>query len=78
MYDLLGQKMGLKVTNKIEQQFKNRENAGAVRLNKYLSESGVCSRREADKLIEQGRVTVDGKRAVPGTKVMHGSLTVKQ
>ena len=72
MYDLLGQKMGLKVTNKIEQQFKNRENAGAVRLNKYLSESGVCSRREADKLIEQGRVTVDGKRAVPGTKVMQG------
>lgn len=40
-----------------------------IRLNKYLSEAGVCSRREADKLIESGRVTVDGKRAVPGMQV---------
>ncbi|MDE6957028.1 MAG: pseudouridine synthase [Lachnospiraceae bacterium] len=40
-----------------------------IRLNKYLSEAGVCSRREADRLIESGRVTVDGKRAVPGTQV---------
>ena len=39
------------------------------RLNKYLSDAGVCSRREADRLIESGRVTVDGKRAVPGMKV---------
>lgn len=43
-----------------------------VRLNKYLSEAGVCSRREADRLIESGRVTVDGKRAVPGMKVEPG------
>ena len=34
-----------------------------IRLNKYLSEAGVCSRREADRLIESGKVTVDGKRA---------------
>lgn len=40
-----------------------------IRLNKYLSEAGVCSRREADRLIESGRVTVDGKKAVPGTQV---------
>lgn len=40
-----------------------------IRLNKYLSEAGVCSRREADRLIEAGRVTVDGVRAVPGMKV---------
>ena len=60
------------MSNRIEQQFKNREKAGAVRLNKYMSESGVCSRREADKMIEQGLVTVDGIRAVPGTKVMPG------
>lgn len=43
-----------------------------VRLNKYLSEAGVCSRREADRLIESGQVTVDGKRAVPGMKVEEG------
>ena len=40
-----------------------------IRLNKYLSEAGICSRREADRLIEAGRVTVDGVRAVPGKKV---------
>ena len=41
----------------------------SVRLNKYLSEAGVCSRREADKLIDSGRVFVDGVRAVQGMKV---------
>ena len=40
-----------------------------VRLNKYLSEAGVCSRREADTLIAAGKVTVDGKVAVTGMKV---------
>lgn len=43
-----------------------------IRLNKYLSEAGVCSRREADRLIEAGVVTVDGKTAAPGTKVADG------
>lgn len=41
----------------------------SVRLNKYLSEAGVCSRREADKLIDSGKVFVDGVRAVQGMKV---------
>lgn len=40
-----------------------------TRLNKFLSEAGVCSRREADKLITVGRVTVDGVVAKPGTMV---------
>jgi 23S rRNA pseudouridine2604 synthase len=39
------------------------------RLNKYISETGVCSRREADKLIEQGLVTFNGEIAPMGTKV---------
>jgi 23S rRNA pseudouridine2604 synthase len=39
------------------------------RLNKYISDSGVCSRREADKFIEQGRVKVNGKPPELGTKV---------
>ncbi|MCF2555382.1 pseudouridine synthase [Faecalicatena contorta] len=43
-----------------------------MRLNKYLSEAGICSRREADRLIESGKVTVDGKRAVPGMQVEPG------
>lgn len=40
-----------------------------IRLNKYLSLCGVCSRREADRLIEQGRVSVNGKRALRGQTV---------
>lgn len=40
-----------------------------IRLNKYLAECGVCSRRDADKLIEQGRITVNGIVAVNGQKV---------
>jgi 23S rRNA pseudouridine2604 synthase len=43
-----------------------------VRLNKYLSESGACSRREADGFIEEGRVTVNGAPAVLGTQVEDG------
>lgn len=40
-----------------------------MRLNKYISETGACSRREADAWIEAGRVTVNGQLAVLGTKV---------
>ncbi len=43
-------------------------------MNKYLSEAGICSRREADKLIESGRVTVDGKVATTGMKVTEDNL----
>jgi 23S rRNA pseudouridine2604 synthase len=43
-----------------------------VRLNKYISETGVCSRREADKWIEAGRVTCNGQPAALGTKVAEG------
>ena len=43
-----------------------------VRLNKFLSEAGVCSRREADALIAAGKVTVDGKVATTGMKVAEG------
>ena len=40
-----------------------------IRLNKYLASCGICSRRDADKLIEQGAVTVNGRNAVQGMKV---------
>ena len=42
------------------------------RLNKYISSSGICSRREADKFIEEGRVTINGKRATLGMRVLPG------
>ncbi len=41
----------------------------STRINKYLSEVGFCSRRAADKLIEEGRVTINGKTPEMGTKI---------
>ena len=40
-----------------------------IRINKFLSEIGYCSRREADKLIEQGRVRINGEVPLLGTKI---------
>ena len=40
-----------------------------MRINKFLAEQGIASRRASDKLIEEGRVTVNGKRAKPGDEV---------
>lgn len=45
------------------------KNQETVRLNKYLAECGVCSRRDGDKLIASGKVTVDGRTAVMGERV---------
>jgi len=47
-------------------------NSITTRLNKYLSEAGYCSRRVADKLINEGRVTVNGFVPEMGIKVVHG------
>ena len=44
----------------------------AIRINKYLSEVGYCSRRRADRLIEQGKVTINGKVPEIGSKVDDG------
>lgn len=45
-----------------------------TRLNKYISESGLCSRRAADRYIEQGNVFINGKRAKVGDKVFFGDI----
>lgn len=46
--------------------------ANAIRINKYLSQAGFCSRRKADKLIEQNRVTLNGEVPEMGKKVTPG------
>ncbi len=43
-----------------------------MRINKFISETGFCSRREADKLVEGGRVTINGERAVLGSQAEPG------
>ena len=55
----------------IEQQLKMSQ---STRLNKFISESGVCSRREADRFIEQGNVKINGKRAKIGDQVYPGDV----
>jgi len=47
-----------------------------IRLNKFISDSGFCSRREADKLIEQSRVKINGQIPELGTKVQPGDLVL--
>ena len=45
-----------------------------IRLNKYISESGLCSRRAADRYIEQGSVFINGRKAKVGDKVFFGDI----
>ena len=51
------------------------ENTGK-RLNKYIADSGYCSRREADRLIEEGRVQVDGHTGSLGDRVLDGMTVI--
>ena len=44
----------------------------STRINKYISESGLCSRREADRFVEQGNVWINGRRATTGDQVVAG------
>lgn len=60
------------MNNRIKEEFIQKKEP--VRLNKYLSEAGVCSRREADRLIESGKVTVDGQPAHTGMRIMPGQV----
>ncbi len=46
--------------------------SGALRINKFISETGFCSRREADKLVESGRITINGKLAELGSQAELG------
>ena len=45
-----------------------------TRLNKYLASCGLCSRREADRMVEEGRVTINGRPCQSGMKVFPGDL----
>lgn len=60
------------MSNRIREEFIQKKEP--VRLNKYLSEAGVCSRREADRLIESGKVTVDGRPARTGMRIISGQV----
>lgn len=50
------------------------EDKPSIRLNKYISDTGICSRREADKLIEAGKVQINGTVAALGTRVLENDI----
>jgi len=52
------------------------DNPNAIRLNKFIAESGICSRREADRFVEKGVVLINGKKAKVGDPVMPGDKVV--
>lgn len=63
--------------NRKKFEVEGREETG-VRINKYLSDAGICSRREADTVIASGKVTIDGKVAEMGSRVMPGQKVLYQ
>ncbi len=54
----------------MSQNSTDQQSPKGVRLNKFISDTGYCSRREADKLIDQGRVTINGTVPEMGMRVM--------
>ncbi len=50
------------------------ENTNSINLNKYISSTGICSRREAEKFIVEGRVTINGKPTQLGNRVCDGDV----
>ncbi|MDP8170469.1 23S rRNA pseudouridine(2604) synthase RluF [Pasteurella skyensis] len=50
------------------------QNRESINLNKYISSTGICSRRDAEKFIEQGRVTINGKKTQLGNRVFEGDV----
>jgi 23S rRNA pseudouridine2605 synthase len=62
-----------------------KEDDGTIRLNKYIANTGICSRREADELIQAGAVSINGKivtemgyKVKPGDSVNYGGQTIRQ
>ncbi len=64
------------MANRLSKTLIKDETSEPVRLNKYLSDAGICSRREADRLIAAGQVVVDGNVAVMGQKVSPGQKII--
>jgi 23S rRNA pseudouridine2605 synthase len=70
---------------KVVRRGEKNDNPDLMRLNKYIANSGICSRREADRLIEAGAVSVNGEivtelgvKVGPGDKVQYGDQTINR
>lgn len=76
---------GRKKSENARKEPKERAPSNTIRLNKYLADSGICSRREADKLIESGVVQINGQvvtqlgtKVNPNDKVQYGGQTLRR
>lgn len=58
-----------------QEQDSRKENSG-IRLNKFLADAGICSRRQADRLIADGRVSVNGEAAQTGMRILQGDVVL--
>ncbi|MES4785212.1 MAG: hypothetical protein C4294_04680, partial [Nitrospiraceae bacterium] len=56
------------------ERFPGSGEASGIRINKFFTQQGMCSRREADRLIEEGRVAINGQTAVLGDRVRPGDV----
>jgi len=54
----------------------DKSNENSISLNKYISQTGICSRREADAMIEHGRVTINGEPTKKGNRVFEGDVVL--
>lgn len=64
-------------TGRKNQDFKEKISTGEpMRLNKFLSDAGVCSRRQADRYVEQGRITIDGELTRWGRRFLPVRISV--
>ncbi len=52
----------------------DKSNENSISLNKYISQTGICSRRDADAMIEQGRVSINGEATKKGNRVFEGDV----
>lgn len=60
------------MTKLTKNYFNHADGTEEVRINKFLSDTGMCSRREADALVAAGRVLIDGEPARMGSRVLPG------
>ena len=67
---------GIVMAKRTKKIFESNVTTEGIRINKYMGDAGICSRRDADELIAGGKVLIDGKIAVMGSKVLPGQEVV--
>lgn len=67
---------GQQEVHNLDLKWRNAMEQESISLNKYISDSGLCSRREADRMIEAGNVLLNGQQAIKGNRVFPGDVVL--